>query len=1127
MEQSKINLIIIAALGLVGVLASTPLLRSARPPQAPQHELVSEHRTPATSWEDPLVAISKHQARVRDDPAAERLIATSLRTVSNKVRDTPRMHAAADDQQQAARTLLLIGLLDTYPDPFSASTRHEYRVAVRAALTRTDYKLVPRDNERYITYWDTSVLRIPPLVPYKPDSAVVNSTGYDALRDCATLPYSVFIRQGSQEEADAAQTDCGDSEHKKPFGNAERVVLIWLWHDRVRPHRLHHTVALLTEQLPVSETKVIGPPSSEALQVLVDDLERGVLSREAKPITYVSPYSTVDPSVIFENWAPTEASFPVWRPTPRASVAVQRVISSDNHLVGRLWDELRIRYVTSRPTTYVTITPNGSKYADEMLKEAARSSPARSRLVKYSYFSNLENDAQIESDDQQNDPESERGKQGLFERLRGGYDLPPQGRSQLDAVERMVREMERDHAQSLHASDQPTRSVFVSGGDVFDKLTILRALHGTLGGALRLTTDLYALYLHEDHQDATRGLIAASAFGLELGPCLQGSTPPFRTSYQTATYFAALGALDRSVLESAEREYPPAESRCRVYEIGRDGAYDLSAGDNGEPCDLLYPSPPRSRPRWTADRAGWGFVGLMVACVGLAAASCTMKRHRRLGSDETLHTGKHSEFGAKLWCFGIFGALLAVGYMVALTISRRATEEPIEFFSGTSAWPGILIRGGIAVIGVVMMLMMLKRFRNSDQEVNRLWGGLQSPGGLSAHTDPFINTVRDVLAVYARPTEGEPRRVMHASLILLSGSIGIGLLGVALSLLALSLTGKWPAYAQVLLLFALCWAYLVLGWLGVGAVSRYVLVTLRPNNLADAQNPAIRDRAWWLTGTSGYRLEAPESFRAFFKPIDESPLDGAGLLRWYREQSRPSRRVIRASVLFAVFSLFITAMLAVLPPISHTVRGGISNYLFLMTWMLASVIVHIFNFLVLDACRLCREAIIRLPSRVGPMLLDPGGGEQAYTKRCVLELDITAEMTRTVLEVTLYPAILITGLIISISSAFEVWSWTPTSVIAFSLSGGVVVVSAFLLRNSAGDLKARLLSQVETLESDERESGMPNEESLTRWRELRERIEGYREGAFGPLSETPALRAALIPFSGLGTFEIARIVIGV
>ena len=94
-------------------------------------------------------------------------------------------------------------------------------------------------------------------------------------------------------------------------------------------------------------------------------------------------------------------------------------------------------------------------------------------------------------------------------------------------------------------------------------------------------------------------MVVASPFGLQLDGSLQRDVPPFRSSYQTATYFAVLQAVNHVVCRTAgdrqqsakpcqagyhvaltpeDRVFDAAE-HPRIFEVGREGAVDLSVVD--------------------------------------------------------------------------------------------------------------------------------------------------------------------------------------------------------------------------------------------------------------------------------------------------------------------------------------------------------------------------------------------------------------------------------------------------------------------------------------------------------------------------------------------------------------------
>src|SRR4029434_1974400 len=98
------------------------------------------------------------------------------------------------------------------------------------------------------------------------------------------------------------------------------------------------------------------------------------------------------------------------------------------------------------------------------------------------------------------------------------------------------RALARRHAGSFGNGAVRFSAIAVVGNDYYDKLLVLQALRPVFPEAIFFTTDLYAAMLHPTDNRATRNVIVGSGFGLALHPLLQGGTPPFRDSYQTAAY---------------------------------------------------------------------------------------------------------------------------------------------------------------------------------------------------------------------------------------------------------------------------------------------------------------------------------------------------------------------------------------------------------------------------------------------------------------------------------------------------------------------------------------------------------------------------------------------------------------
>jgi len=234
--------------------------------------------------------------------------------------------------------------------------------------------------------------------------------------------------------------------------------------------------------------------------------------------------------------------------------------------------------------------------------------------------------------------EAASGLSALRRMLQPAMRYRPEGRSQMDSIDRLMDELAKEMRRAKQ-NGRPIRAVGVLGGDVYDTLTILHAVRQRLPHAVCFTTDMHAFYELPEHSRATRNLLVASHFGLRLGKDLHG-TPPLRNGYQTGAYFATRYAL-RSLAAGATRaaasgsasqsmtasnnwyhalKTTPAEFRCRLYEIGRSGAVDITPDVWWRPknstfthCAVLFDTSPGT---------SWGnrVLALVFALIGLLLA---------------------------------------------------------------------------------------------------------------------------------------------------------------------------------------------------------------------------------------------------------------------------------------------------------------------------------------------------------------------------------------------------------------------------------------------------------------------------------------------------------------------------
>src|SRR5262249_358447 len=158
---------------------------------------------------------------------------------------------------------------------------------------------------------------------------------------------------------------------------------------------------------------------------------------------------------------------------------------------------------------------------------------------------------------------------------------------QFDYLRRLARHIREEHERlRREENSQGFTSIGVFGTDLYDKLLVLQAIRHEFRSATFFTTDLDARYLDPRDLPWTRNLLVASSYGLQLRNDIQGEIPPFRNSYQTATFLAARVALsDADAARKRATLIEPSRianwlGEPRLYEIGRTEAVDLSRREN-------------------------------------------------------------------------------------------------------------------------------------------------------------------------------------------------------------------------------------------------------------------------------------------------------------------------------------------------------------------------------------------------------------------------------------------------------------------------------------------------------------------------------------------------------------------
>ena len=299
----------------------------------------------------------------------------------------------------------------------------------------------------------------------------------------------------------------------------------------------------------------------------------------------------------------------------------------------------------------------------------------------------------------------------------------PEGESQFDYLRRLAARIKRDEEQDAKAPRERIKAIAVLGTDIYDRLLILQALRKEFPGVLFFATDLDARFFQAGQYEWTRNVVVASAFGLELEKGLQKDIPPFRSSYQTSAFFAALQSLkrvekrtdscpdrdcsDRYVLPSSNKAYRSSVTP-RLFEIGRRGPVDISVSPGG--ASDVHPPIPSKTPEigWIGPVFGFGpwYFGFTRAVIAVAVVALIFLLFTIPAS--LTFVKRHPVLMIRLCALA-----LAVWLLEPRLV--RNNQEPFSLLDGVSTWPAIGLRG----LALLLAWYFLVESRKAIQDNNR------------------------------------------------------------------------------------------------------------------------------------------------------------------------------------------------------------------------------------------------------------------------------------------------------------------------------------------------------------------------------------------------------------------------
>jgi hypothetical protein len=782
--ESKLALVgvVTLAVALAGVLLVKEPLRSSRPVGTglDVKQTTGEQSIRARLWEDPVAAVQRGMREVQPPavglpkPAPSQSVESSL---NQRLR--PLRLAIADRAMKGEQITVLLVTMSGDPYAESAESRIRDRYAVGTALGVACY--VPED-EGHLSFIEGDIQGVGHALPYewyRLRKTRVCGEGQDRAQSTLVIwiPDDALSRGFLATLTSLSQTMvCEESKQKGEC---------LLTDDRRKLVRLNPTL-----QQAVT-FKLVGPRSSSALRHLLDEAEAlyaephegvGVWPNTDGTIELYSPWTSAMKGILAYGLKKEEGKGPAcqtyeaceqefFHRLAAANVRLVYEIGSDDRLFDALIEELERRQVRlgwdaviligewdsfygralpiefraaacakvatfteaelkqiQVPTTIKAWCPTLPRAIDLQIQRPADYESLTLNIFRYSYLSGL--DGEVPGDDSVKAGRGEKPKANETAKdvLAGGLKERPEGTGQLDYV--------RALAARIQDEGEGAKAIGILGTDPYDAVLILKALRPAFPHAVFFTVDLDARHLHASEYKWTRNMVVASPFGLQLDGGLQRDVPPFRSSYQTATYFAVLRAVNHVACRAAgdrqksaapctagyhvaltpeDRVYDAAE-HPRIFEVGREGAVDLSVVDI-EGVRTIHPL--------RADLEHSDNQGQLKQ--GISPGSATVMALVAIG----LFVGTALAWtNQRIWLWvsrswrllAVVGLIILVGTAVfwamgggTALMAHHDEGEPFSWTAGVSIWPGEWLRLLVVMLCLVFLVKGSRDLmKNSD-----------------------------------------------------------------------------------------------------------------------------------------------------------------------------------------------------------------------------------------------------------------------------------------------------------------------------------------------------------------------------------------------------------------------------
>jgi len=705
--------LLVAGVALVSYLLFEPLPQSGRPTVAdgPSHINAHSQDIPARLWQDPFEVIlrarsaSDTSTTISEPTAGYVLAVRGGTTAEAKCTRFDHLLADVETRSQFENVLVMPVIVSGGNYPESEENRRRVRYAVVSGLIRSGYSPEQAGHIGYV------------IDPQRADAA--DGSAHPRHRRQQVYPYEWYRQSGD----DGATT--------------QSLLVVWI-NEGLLGDRPITTFANWQTRLWESVTvpspvmRIIGTFGSGTLMNISTELAAWE-SNDDIPLktemgldglVILSPTATISETLLppTENDAGSLAQR--WSKALPNSQLI-RITNTDAALMKAISTELQGRGIApnceqkSLKCAHIAIiSESDSPYGRSLPTSFIATSPyAADRIHTFSYLRGL--DGRVPGSD-------ERAAAPSKTKAKSKSAQTSFGEARIDYLERMAERLEALDSELKLQLRGRLRAIGVLGTDVYDKLLILQALRHRFPGIVFFTSDLDARLLDPGNFAWTRNMVVASDFGLQLRDALQGGIPPFRNSYQTATYLATLLATQEPIAAEPLQVDVANALAPRIVEIGRGRGFDLSPQSHAAPLDLLsigdqvltepaYLHPPVRTPNQSDFRSRqWLLIELIIILMLIIAFMVVTPLQKAVAGFDRLYS-------CNIRRTVTFTTIL-LGYLgVALGawIWRDALGEPFSWTGGVSAWPAEIIRLVGGVLSVLLLWRALVEFEITAKDINK------------------------------------------------------------------------------------------------------------------------------------------------------------------------------------------------------------------------------------------------------------------------------------------------------------------------------------------------------------------------------------------------------------------------